>query len=179
MDILQAIKERYSHKTGFAPDPVPREDLRRIMEAGLAAPSGCNMQTTSLIGLDDPEVVRAVGGLMAGERPQFASAPTAVCVLSQRIPGYDDQYFCVQDYSAAIENMLIAATALGYVACWVEGYVADHDEMRARMARALGVPEGYELVAYVPVGRPARPGRGPMKKPFGERAWFNRFGGEG
>ena len=49
MDVIEAIKTRHSYRGEYLPDPVPREDLVTIMEAGLAAPSGCNMQTTSLV----------------------------------------------------------------------------------------------------------------------------------
>lgn len=42
---------------GVFSDSVPREDLVRIMEAGLAASSGCNKQTTYLVAIDDPDVL--------------------------------------------------------------------------------------------------------------------------
>ena len=57
IDIMQA---RHSYRGEFLPTPVPREDLITIMEAGLAAPSGCNMQTTSLIAVDNPEILSAL-----------------------------------------------------------------------------------------------------------------------
>ena len=41
----------------YEPEPVPREDLRKIMEAGLAAPSGCNKQTVSLVAANDPALL--------------------------------------------------------------------------------------------------------------------------
>ena len=59
--ILQTIiEERCSYRGTYAETPVPREHLRAIMQAGLAAPSGCNMQTTSLIAVDDPEKIAAI-----------------------------------------------------------------------------------------------------------------------
>ena len=45
-----------------------------------------------------------------------------------------------------------------------------------KMAEILGVPEGYELICYLPVGIPAEEIKSPEKKPFEERAWFNGFG---
>ena len=53
MDVLDAIFSRHSYRGRFQPAPVPRDDLKLILEAGLAAPSGCNRQTTSLIAVDD------------------------------------------------------------------------------------------------------------------------------
>ena len=46
------------------------------------------------------------------------------------------------------------------------------------MSAVLGVPQEYDLVCYLPVGRPDRTVHGPAKQQFEERAWFNAFGGE-
>lgn len=176
MGTFETILARRSYRWDFLPDPVPREDLTRIMEAGLAAPSGCNKQTTSLVAVDDPAVL---GRLRAVIRPplKHENAPAAICVLTQRVPAYRDKCFAVQDYAAAIENMLLAITELGYASCWYEGHITDDDRLCDAMAEVLGVPEGYELVCYLPVGRPAGGPRPLAKRPFEERAWFNRFGG--
>ena len=64
MDVIEAIKTRHSYRGEYLPDPVPREDLVTIMEAGLAAPSGCNMQTTSLVAVDDPEMLVKVSEII-------------------------------------------------------------------------------------------------------------------
>ena len=58
MDALQAIKGRKSYRSTFKTEPIPREDLREIVEAGFLAPSGCNLQTTKFIAVDDPELVK-------------------------------------------------------------------------------------------------------------------------
>ena len=174
MDALKTINERASYRGMFEKTPVPREILIKIMEAGLAAPSGCNTQTTSLVGLDDAETINSVASHMM--KPNFASAPAAICVLTRRIPAYADVYFNVQDYAAAIENMLLAITALGYASCWVEGYITGDSDINIKMAEALGVPDGYDLVAYLPIGLPAENISRAQKKPFDKRAWFNGFG---
>lgn len=59
MNVKEAIHYRHSYRGRYKNIPVPRKDLITIMEAGLAAPSGCNTQTTSLIAIDDPEVLSA------------------------------------------------------------------------------------------------------------------------
>ena len=58
MNALEAIQKRHSYRGKYKPDPVPRADLITIMQAGLTAPSGCNKQTTSLIAVDDPAVMK-------------------------------------------------------------------------------------------------------------------------
>ena len=50
------------------------------------------------------------------------------------------------------------------------------DNIGDKMAEVLGVPDGYELVCMLPVGKAAEETGFPKKKPFGERAWFNGFG---
>lgn len=174
MDVFEAIAKRYSYRGRYRPEPVPREDLRRIMQAGLDAPSGCNKQSTSLIGVDDPALIRELGEML--QKPGFASAPSAICVLTQRIPAIAGRIYSVQDYGAAIENVLLAVTALGYASCWVEGHITGQSDIGRRMAQRLGVPEGYELVAYLPIGTPAENGKRAQKKSFAQRAWFNGFG---
>ena len=170
---LDLIMRRRSYRGKYRPDPVPREDLVRIMEAGLAAPSGCNKQTASLIAVDDPAVLEKLRKVI--DPPVGCTAPAMICVLTQQIFAYRDRCFHVQDYSAAIENMLLAAVALGYQSCWFEGHITDEDRIGRKMADLLGVPEDYELVCFLPVGvAESEPGT-PRKKLFDERAWFNGF----
>ncbi|MCL2810100.1 MAG: nitroreductase family protein, partial [Treponema sp.] len=123
MNTLEAIKNRYSFRGVYKNTAVPREDLKKIMQAGLAAPSGCNKQTTSLIALDAPEMVKSVSSLVKANGFRGEGAPAGICILTQKTPAYEDKYFYTQDYSAAIQNMLLAVTSLGYASCWIEGQV--------------------------------------------------------
>jgi len=175
MDMMQAILERKSYRGKYTAQPVPREHLQAIMEAGLAAPSGCNKQTTSLIAVDDPQVLEKLHSVITPSVGE--TAPAMICVLTERIIAYRDRCFATQDYSAAIENMLLAITALGYESCWVEGYVTRYPEVAAAMAAAVSAPDGYSVVAYLPVGKPAEEYRYVQKKAFEERAAFNSFDG--
>lgn len=176
MNTLDTIRSRHSYRGKYQSTPVPREDLITIMQAGLDAPSGCNKQTTSLIAVDDPEVLEKLHSVM--QPPMGGTAPAIICVLTQRIVSYRGRYFAVQDYSAAIENMLLAIVELGYQSCWYEGYVTDENRIGYQMAQILNVPDDYELVCCLPVGVAAEEVRGPRKRPFEERAWFNGFPAE-
>ena len=126
--------------------------------------------------MDDPEVLKKLKAVI--QPPVAETAPAMICVLTQRINAYRDRCFAVQDYSAAIENMLLAAEKLGYRSCWYEGHITDADRIGDRMAEILNVPEGYELVCMLPIGVPADKPSTPKKKAFGERAWFNSFGSD-
>ena len=169
--VIDTILNRHSYRGKYKSAPVSREDLITIMEAGLAAPSGCNKQTTSLIAVDDPQVLEKLHSVI--QPPVGETAPAMICVLTQRINAYRDKCFSVQDYSAAIQNMLLAITALGYESCWYEGHITDEDRIGDQMAKILNVPEGYELVCFLPVGVAEGEVTAPVKKTFEERAWFN------
>lgn len=174
MSVIDIIKNRHSYRGKFQSTPVPREDLITIMEAGLAAPSGCNKQTTSLIAVDDPEVLQKLHAVI--DPPVAETAPAMICVLTRKIIAYRDRCFAVQDYAAAIENMLLAIVELGYQSCWYEGHITDADRIGYQMAQILNVPDEYELVCFLPVGIAEEETIGPMKQAFEERAWFNGFG---
>ena len=174
MNTLQTIATRHSYRGKYAPTPVPREHLVQIMQAGLDAPSGCNKQTTSLIAVDDPALMAQLHAVI--DPPVGETAPAMICVLTQRIIAYDDKCFAVQDYAAAIQNMLLAIVELGYESCWFEGHITDTDRIGDKMAAILGVPEGYEMVCFLPVGKAEGSVKAPKKKAFEQRAWFNGFG---
>ena len=147
MDVMTAILERTSYRGRYEEVPVPEADLKRILEAGLAAPSGCNKQTVSLIAVNDAELLGRLYDVVVP--PVGHRAPAMICVLTQRIPAYRDRCFSVQDYSAAIENMLLAIVGLGYQSCWIEGHITDADaEQAAEIAQATefisAKPEGFD-----------------------------------
>ena len=171
--LIELILNRHSYRGKYKPTPVPKGDLELIMQAGLAAPSGCNKQTTSLIAVDDPKMMEKLRAVI--DPPISETAPAMICVLTQKIIAYKDRCFSIQDYSAAIENMLLAINALGYQSCWYEGHVTDEDRIGYKMAKILGVPDEYDLVCVLPVGIAETEPKGPKKKPFEERAWFNGF----
>ena len=174
MTTMEAIRARRSYRGKYLSTPVPREHLKQILEAGWHAPSGCNKQTTAFIAIDDPEMLAKLHGVI--DPPLGETAPAMICVLTRRIIAYRDRTFYIQDYSAAIENMLLAITDLGYASCWVEGHVTGTDRIGDQMAKILGVPEEYELVCYLPVGVPAEDLICVEKQPLEDRAWFNGFG---
>ena len=178
MDTLDAIKKRYSYRGEYKDEKVPREDLRKLLEAGIAAPSGCNKQTTSFIAIDDFELLSSISKLISKNGFGFTEkrASAGICVLTQKLPGYADVYFYVQDYSAAIENILLAITSLGYATCWIEGQVTEDPETQKTIAKLLNVPPKYTVVAFLPIGVPEKEGKRPSYKAFSERAWFNTFG---
>ena len=143
MDIFECIQKWYSYRGSYKNIHVPHEDLEKIIKAGLSAPSGCNKQTTSLVGLDDPRILDSIIGLIKKNGFGGQIPPAGICILTRQIPAYKNVCFNIQDYSAAIENMLIAITALGYASCWIEGHITEHIETQKQIAKLLNIPEEY------------------------------------
>ena len=80
--------------------------------------------------------------------------------------------YWLEDGSAAVENMLIASTALGYGSCWLEGYTLPREE---EFKELLGVPDNRRLLTLVPIGVPVEwPTQ--TKKPLAEVLHWERFG---
>ena len=176
MNTLEAISQRHSYRGRYKDIPVSREDLKTIMQAGLDAPSGCNKQTTSLIAADDMDLLKKIYNVI--DPPVAESAPAAIFVLPEKIIAYRDRCFNIQDYSAAIENMLLAITELGYQSCWYEGHITDDDRINDRIAEILNVPDEYEIVCFLPIGIAEEEVKITQKKDFEKRAWFNSFKAE-
>ena len=172
---INTINARHSYRGRFSSEPVPREDLKIIANAGINAPSGCNKQTTDLIVVDDKEILDQIKGLI--DPPVAQTAPAMIVVLAHRINAYRDKCFATQDYSAAIENMLLAIVELGYQSCWYEGHITDDDRICDKIAAVLGVPEEYDVVCILPVGKALDDFHSPLKKSFDERVRFNHFEG--
>lgn len=175
MNVSDAINTRHSYRGKYLSKQVPHEDLVKIMEAGIAAPSGCNKQTTSFIAVENSDVLRKIVEVI--DPPVCETAPAIIVVLTQRINAYRNRCFAVQDYSAAIENMLLTIVELGYQSCWYEGHITDEDRICDKIAKILSVPDDYEVVSILPVGVAENEPFIPKKKEFEERAWFNTFKG--
>lgn len=177
MDVFEAIRRRHSYRGTFRDRPVQREDLKRIVQAALQAPSGKNAQTTTFVIVDDPELVKQIGTMHTGNKAMQQAGAMIACIVDKiPEPVYKGHSFQVEDCAAAVENMLLTVTALGYATVWIDGWLRAEGHAAA-IGRLLGLPEGKVVRVLLPIGVPDEESRQPEKKPFQERAWFNRFGG--
>ena len=175
MDLFEAIERRHSYRGAFHDAAVPREDLERIVHAGLAAPSGKNAQTTTFVIVDDPKLLETIHAMEgANTALQQARAIVACVVDADPEAIYDVHHFQIEDCAAAVENMLLAITSLGYASVWIDGWLRVKDRARA-IGRLVGVPDTKIVRVILPLGAPADEGLRREKKPFEERAWFNHY----
>ena len=173
MDVFTAIEKRYSYRGAFSDKKVSREDLKKVVQAGIHAPSGCNAQTTSFVIVDDPATVAGVAGIMGRLTVRDAKA-IIVCVADRQELAHGTS-FAVEDCAAAVENMLLAITALGYATVWIDGALRVEGKAQ-KIGELLGIPGGKEVRVILPIGEPKEKWEQKEKQPFSERAWFNRYG---
>ncbi len=175
MDIFAVFKERRSIRK-FSPEVVPQEILDQILEAASWAPSAHNQQPWEMIVTRDEEKKKelAKGHRFARFLPD-ADVVIAVCsLLKMQKPGKEAapavEYFEVQDTAAAIQNMLLAAQALGLGTCWVGDF---YDE---EVREVLAIPAEYGVMALIALGYPAEPGgEGPKRRPLAEFVHYEKF----
>jgi len=171
MDFFSTVKNRRSYRDAFTDAPVSDEDLVKIVDAGICAPSGCNQQTTDFIIVTNPELLAKLGEIVVNDAVR--TAPAIIVVLTTKHTMDFGLDFEIEDYSAAVENMLLAAVALGYASCWFDG-VTRLDGRDDLVASLLNVPKGKRVRTLLPVGIPAKTGSQAPRKSFDERAMWRK-----
>ena len=141
MDALEAIRKRRSVRE-YTGDAIPRKDIEKIVDSGRLAATGNNKQPWDFVVITNRDMIEKLK--VASQWMENAGAIIAV-VLDP------SSRWWIEDGAAAVENMLIASTALGYGSCWLEGYTLPREE---DFKRLLNVPEGKRLLTLVPIGVP-------------------------
>ena len=132
------------------------------MDAGRLAASGYNRQPWDFIVVTDRGMIEQLK--IAAQWMERAGAIIAV-VLDPATK------YWLEDGSAAVQNMLVAATALGYGSCWLEGYTLP---LESQFKALLGVPDDRRLLTLVPLGVPVEwPTK--EKKPLDQVLHWERF----
>jgi nitroreductase len=171
MDLFTTIKERFSYRGKFKNQAIPREDLEKIAAAGVAAPSGCNRQTTEFVIIDDPQMVKKIGQMSTMAAVQTAQA-MVLCIID--VNPADSPHYVVEDCAAATQNMLLAITGLGYASVWIDGWLRGQDRART-IGDMIGLPRTKIVRVLLPVGVPAEDYPRREKLPYEKRVSFNRY----
>jgi nitroreductase len=173
MELFEAIAARCSYRGNFTAAPVVRADLQRIVQAGIQAPSACNQQVASFVIVDDPLLLGQIADIVA--KPVCRTAKAMIACIGDPRPVYGPWSFAAEDCAAAVENMLLAITALGYATVWIDGALRAEDRAQ-RIGQLLGVPSDRTVRILLPLGVPVDPVAQREKQSFHQRAWFNRYG---
>ncbi len=160
MEVMAAIKNRTSVRA-YENARVEKEDVEKIMAAGTMAPSGKNGQPWRFAAVhQDKELLRKIAACTVYEN--FVSrADCLICVFMDKCESYHYIKDC-QAIGACIQNMLLAAEALGLGACWI-GEILNRD---GAVKKLLRINNRYDLMAVIAVGhKSGREEKGAPRKP--------------
>ena len=168
MDTMENLLTRRSVKK-YKSDPVPKEIIEKIVEAGLCAPSGLNKQSPIILAVTDKHVRDELSFINAGKDPfkrsdPFYNAPCVLVVLADKsVPTY------LYDGSLVMANLQLAANALGLGACWIHRAKETFEmEEGKALLKKLGIEGDYEgigncIIGYLdgeyPAAKPRRENR--------------------
>jgi len=157
MDVLQAIRDRYSCRA-YQDRPVEEDKLRRVLEAARLAPSARNFQDWRFVVVTDAEK-RAKLGVAANNQKFVAMAPVVIVACSVN----DHVMRCGQpvgpiDVAIALEHIALQAAAEGLGTCWIGSFYPD------QVRPILGIPDGVAVIELMTLGYPADSGRDPKRE---------------
>lgn len=141
MNTIETIKSRRSIRKYKENVKIPREHITQLLEAAMMAPSACNTRPWEFIVVENRDIMEQIMQVMPyTQMLQTASVAIVVCgkpELQEDIcPGY-----WPQDCGAAAQNILLAATELGYGTCWCGCYpVMERVEGMQKLLDVTSVP---------------------------------------
>ena len=175
---MEAIKGRRSVRK-FTPEPVGESDLQTLLEAVRWSPSWANTQAWEVIVVRDDAVKEKLSGLLNRNPAQrtTATAPLVLAMVAKKeSSGYYNGVATTEkgdwlmfDLGLATQNLCLAAHSLGLGTVIVGLF----DATKAR--DILGIPEGYDITALVPVGHPNHEPKAPKRKTVEEFTHTNGF----
>ncbi len=152
-ETINTIMTRVSVRQ-FTTEKPSDEQIDVLLRAAMAAPSAVNKQPWGFLVVDDPELLQKIGEQFPNSRvqnnAQVAIVPCGDLTLA--LEGEAQDYW-IQDVSAAVENLLLAAHSMGLGAVWT-----GLTPIKARAQQAadlLGLPEHIVPLCIIPVGYPA------------------------
>jgi nitroreductase len=167
MDFFEVVKSRGSYRGAFKDIEIPEEDIRKIIEAGICAPSAGNFQETFFIAVKDAKVRAAIADIIPSKGTK--TAPLIIVVAEQHVEPMLGLTFDIEDYAAATENILLAITALGYAGLWADGMTRANGNAE-KIKALLDIDPSLMVKTIIPVGVPEGEVKPAPKKSFKERA---------
>jgi len=165
MDALECLKTRRSVRAYLSDPVVPRKDIEEIVNAARLAATARNEQPWEFVVVTDKAMREKLADIT--EYGKFiAQSPLCIVVLCR-----EGRYF-LEDGSAATQNILLAAHALGWGSCWVAG---DKKPYAEQIRKLIGAPETFKLISLVAIGKPDGPIKIASKRSLDEVIHWERF----
>lgn len=148
----------------FAPGEIDDATVTQLLQAAMAAPSAVARDPWRFVVIRNKQTLSAIAAALPNGG-MLAAAPLGIVVCGDLEAAHDHQLsYLLQDCSAAVENLLLCAHALGLGACWLG--VHPREERIRKLREILSLPASVIPVAGIALGRP-----GEEKEP---RTRFNR-----
>lgn len=149
---LETIMTRTSIRS-FTDKAVSADTIELLLRAGMAAPTAVNLQPWHFVAVNDRAKLDELGGNgRQSKMLQEATLAIVVCGNMEKALEGPGQAFWIQDCSAATENILLAAHALGLGAVWTGCYPIE--ERVAMVSQVLGLPEHIVPLCVIVMGYP-------------------------
>ena len=149
MDILEAIFNRRSIRK-YKPAPVNKNDVQSILKAAMYAPTANNTQSSQFIVIDDRALLDAIAKVHPYAQ-MLKEAPLAIIVCGDRSLEKEDFYLSING-SAATQNILLAAYALGLGSVWLGVY--GRQKRMDDISRLFNLPENIVPISAIAIGYP-------------------------
>ena len=165
MSFLDLILSRRSIRR-YEDKDVPEEALKQILEAGRQAPSAANRQPVRFVVVNDHGLLKDLCDTLFSRFVKYAPLAIVGCAnVKSLLTGK----WAVVDAAIAMQNMVIAAWALGIGSCWIG---ACNEE---KVKELLKIPDKWKVVALVTLGYPAEQPKPRKKKSSGDLFGINSF----
>jgi nitroreductase len=136
----------------YSPGEVSEPAVTRLLEAAMAAPSAMTKDPWRFVVVRDKQALAKLAALHPGAA-MLASAAMAIVVCGDLDAAFERQIsYLLQDCSAAIENLLLAAHMQGLGACWVG--IHPGEPLIKRVKELLYLPASFVPVAVISLGQP-------------------------
>jgi nitroreductase len=172
METWDAIRARRNVRQ-YTDQPIAREDLERILEAGRRAPSASNWQPWNFVVVTDRDRLVELAKVWPQGGRHIAQSAATVALVGREPEDEHQRDLLQYDFGQATANMMVMATDLGIGS----GHSAAADQEQAQ--RVLGFPDGYFAVYLIgfgyPADRPLRPIERPNRRPFDEVVHWDRW----
>lgn len=153
----QAVLDNIATRTSirdYEARPVEKEKIEKMLRAAMAAPTAMNKQPWHFVVVDQRNVLDALAGANPYAK-MLKKAPLAivVCGNTDKMIEGGGRDFWIQDASAATENLLLAAHAMGLGAVWTGAYPSE--ERCISISKVLSLSDNLIPLNMIVVGYPA------------------------
>lgn len=166
---MEAILNRRSIRK-YTNDPVSDDDIKKLLEAGMSAPSAGNEQPWHFIVIKDKNIMDGI--MKVHPYSQMLKEASAAIIVCGDIDAQKYEGFWIEDCSAATENILIEVVELGLGAVWCGIY--PHEDRTEGIKKLLNLPSNIIPLSLIPIGYPAE-SKDPSNRFDQSRIHYNRW----